>query len=312
MSYTGTTPYPDFRARPSPVTRPLSDNGGFQNGVFSGHAQASSVDPGRHSTHAMALTSHEDQRNPSSAYLSPESSNTPLREPRPGFLGPTSYSAVYTENHIAPDPTGETEDGSSLPPVSAEKIQQGADIFALLRDQSVFRRLTQRLFELTDGIVIMLPVLTTWVDELWAEWGPLLAEGRPDDLLALSRLVWRNTRSPFKSHARMTTKEWAKSASGKGLRWEVVGVILTVSGLTATSLSRWDSIFESMRDFRNDRSVFTERMRKAADYCQCFCYEAEVLNDLWLCFLFNNLILTETIKGDARKFRSCHRRRCPY
>lgn len=170
----------------------------------------------------------------------------------------------------------------------------------------VFRHFTQRLSELSDGIVIMQPVFKTWIDELFAEFGPLLTESRPEDLRALSELVWRNTRRPFKAHARMTAKEWAKSASGKGLRWEIVGVILSLVGLIATTLSRWDVIFDGMKDYCNDRAVFADRMRKAAEYCQCFCYEAEVLNDLYVCFMYEDLILVESLKGDARKFEASY------
>lgn len=40
-------------------------------------------------------------------------------------------------------------------------------------------------------------------------------------------------------------------------------------------------------------------MRKASEFCLCFCYESEVLNDVYVCFMFEDLVLVESLKGDA-------------
>lgn len=176
-----------------------------------------------------------------------------FRDSRTGFLGPTSYSAVYTENSnlLA---TPDVEDTPDLPTnISADKIQQGAEVLSMLRDIPVYRRFTERWFELCDGIVVIQPVFSVWIDELWAAFGPILSEGRPEQLRSLSELVWRNTCQPLRVHGNMTAREWAKSASGRNLRWEVVGVVLSLVGLIAVNLSNWDSIFDSIRERFVDR-----------------------------------------------------------
>lgn len=223
-----------------------------------------------------------------------------FRETKVGFLGPTSYNAVFTEN---PQSLGimeaEEEDLPSLPPLPAEKIDAGAEVLALLRDIPLYEKFTQRWFDLCDGIVVMQPAYRIWIDELWTEWGKLLTEGKPDQLRSLSDLVWRNTRRPMKVHGQMTAREWAKSASGRGLRWEIVGIILSMAGLIAINLSNWDTIFDNIRDRYVDRATFAERMRKASEFCLCFCYESEVLNDIYVCFMYEDLVLVECLKGDA-------------
>ena len=103
----------------------------------------------------------------------------------------------------------------------------------------------------------------------------------------------------MKVHGNMTAREWAKSASGKHLRWEVVGVILSLVGLIAVNLSNYDSIFDSIRESYVDRATFAERMRRASEFCLCFCYESEVLNDIYVCFMYEDLILVECLKGEA-------------
>ena len=227
-----------------------------------------------------------------------------FRDSRSGFLGPTSYNAVFTENAGSLSVITESydaDDASSLPPVSAEKIQQGAEVLSMLRDMPVYRQFTQRCFDLCDGYRVMQPVFRIWTDELWSEFGDLLLEGTPEQLRSLSEMVWRNTRKPMKIHGQMTAREWAQSASGRKLRWEVVGTILSMVGMVAVSLSHWDSIFDSIREKFVDRSTFAERMRKASEYCLCFCFESEVLNDIYVIFTYEDLILVEALKGEARK-----------
>jgi hypothetical protein len=229
-----------------------------------------------------------------------------FRDSKTGFLGPTSYSAVFTENpgslSVITEPY-DAEESSHLPPVSAEKIQQGAEVLSMLRDIPIYQRFTQRWFDLSDGIVVLQPIYRIWIDELWSEFGRLLQESNPEQLRSLSELVWRNTRKPMKIHGNMTAREWAKAASGRNLRWEVVGVILSLVGLIAVNLSNWDSIFDSIREKYIDRATFAERMRKASEFCLCFCFESEVLNDIYVCFMYEDLILVECVKGDTRKFR---------
>jgi hypothetical protein len=224
-----------------------------------------------------------------------------FRETKVGFLGPTSYNAIFTENTarlgvIEPD---EPEAASVLPPPPREKIETGAEVLALLRDIPLYEKFTQRWFDLCDGIVVMQPAYRIWIAELWQEWGQLLMEGDPDQLRSLSELVWRNTRRPLKVHGQMTAREWARSASGRNLRWEIVGIILSMAGLIAVNLSNWDTIFDTIRDRYVDRATFVERMRKASEFCLCFCYESEVLNDIYICFMYEDLVLVECLKGEA-------------
>lgn len=250
-----------------------------------------------------ATSEQEDRRGSSAAsYASPESASMSFRDSKIGFLGTTSYNAVFTENpgslSVITEPHDE-EDTPRLPPVAAERIEQSAEVLKLLRDMPIYQRFTQRWFELCDGIVVTQPALRIWIDELWSEFGELLQQGNPEQLRSMAELVWRNTRKPMKTHNQMTAREWANSASGRNLRWEVVGVILSIVGLVAANLSNWDSIFDSIREKFVDRATFAERMRKASEFCLCFCYESEVLNDLYVMFMYEELILVECLKGEA-------------
>lgn len=100
-------------------------------------------------------------------YSTPES--VPTRDTKTGYLGPTSYSAVYTENQgtLGIDDTdagAEFSEATTLPPVTAEKIQEGAEVLALLKDMPVYELFTKRWFDICDGLVVIQPVLRIWID----------------------------------------------------------------------------------------------------------------------------------------------------
>nr|POF18029.1 hypothetical protein CFP56_13440 [Quercus suber] len=237
--------------------------------------------------------------NPSPSSHNSAEASMAARENRLGFLGPTSYSAIFSENPISLDSEVEEEDVPNIPPVTSKKIRQGAEVLALLRDLPLYENFTQRWLESSDGIIVLQPMYQMWLIDTWTEFGQLLVEGDTKQLLSLSELVWRNTRRPLKLHGQMTAREWAKSASGRNLRWEVVGIILSITGCIAVNLSDWDSIFDTIRDRYVDKPTFAERMRKASEFCQCFCYESEVLNDLTLAFMYEDLILVVCVKGEG-------------
>lgn len=196
----------------------------------------------------------------------------------------------------------ETEHSTSLPPVHPDLIQRGADVLALFQDMPRYRRFTQRWFDIDEGSMVLQSVFRIWQDEMWNVHRDTLTEARPDQLYALSELIWRNTRRPVELHGQMTSSEWAMAATGMNLRWEVIGMILALVGLVAVNLSDWDSIFDDIRDTIVDRATFSERMRKASELVLCFCYECEVLNDLYVCFMFEGLCLIELLKGDSRDY----------
>ena len=230
-----------------------------------------------------------------------------FRDSKAGFLGPTSYNAIFTENAGSLSIITEAHDAetvSHLPPLTANKIQEGAEVLRLLRDMPTYQTFLSRWTEVTgDGVAIMQPALQIFIEDTWTELGGILQRGDADELRALSELVWRNTRKRISTNSQTTARAWARSACGQNLRWEVVGLVLCTIGLQAGALSAWDPLFKSVgatSSYPQSQATFTERLRKAAEFCLCFCYESEVLNDLYIMFIYQELILIEILKGDAR------------
>jgi hypothetical protein len=77
-----------------------------------------------------------------------------------------------------------------------------------------------------------------YLDELWSTWHKTLESQKPADLRLMSERIWENTLRPVsRSLNRHTTpREFCANATGAFLRWEVVGIIVTLVSLVAQSL----------------------------------------------------------------------------
>lgn len=104
----------------------------------------------------MPYSSNEGSQPPSTASVQIPESDMSFRDISQGYLGATSYSAVYAEHQsILQTPHVEETPENLLPVTSVEKIQQGAQVLSILKDFPVYRQFMQRWFELSDGIMVM-------------------------------------------------------------------------------------------------------------------------------------------------------------
>ena len=91
---------------------------------------------------------------------------------------------------------------------------------------------------------ILQPTFRIWFDDFWNEWGAILTEGNPTQLLRMSEWIFKNTRRPLKTHGTMTAVEWSKAATGRNIRWEVIGMILSLIGLVSVNMSDWEAVLD--------------------------------------------------------------------
>ncbi|KAK4995234.1 hypothetical protein LTR28_000593 [Elasticomyces elasticus] len=221
-----------------------------------------------------------------------------------GFLGATSSSAIFAEDqaNLGMEVSDCKMECSASPAstVASEKVQKGAELLLLLKHMTLFNRFTRRWFDLCEGVVVSEPLYRIWTESLSSALDDLLAHARnSEDLLGLSELVWRNTHGPLTFTGTTTAREWADQATGKKLRWEIVGIVVSMVGLISTTLSDRDPIFESCKPEFANRAAFAREMRAASDLCLSFCRDCEAPNEMYLCFLYENALLLTMIKGDT-------------
>lgn len=77
-----------------------------------------------------------------------------------------------------------------------------------------------------------------YTDKLWLSWHRILEDQQLEELRSMSKKVWENTMRPVSGFLdRDTTPhEFCLNVTGDDLRWETVGIIISLVSLVAQSL----------------------------------------------------------------------------
>lgn len=271
------TSYPTDAQRPSIVSRPESVN--------------LNIAPPTPSLSSISASTSDDKR--------PTTSSSFRVHRNPGFLGITSYRSIFTENQVSLGIDNTDQDPECTVYIGDEKIQKGVEILSLLTHLPAFERFIARWFDISQGILVIEPMVKQWTEALWSFHGDVLVNRDPQQMRQLSELVWRNTQRPLKFDGTTTARRWANMCTGPQLRWEVVGILFAMVGLCAATVPQSDPIFSLLKDIGMDRGILSRTMNNAADTCQDFCNASDVLHDLYLWLIYENFVLTCSIRGDA-------------
>lgn len=133
---------------------------------------------------------------------------------------------------------GLTPPGSTAFKVSQARIDQGASVIRVIRDLRSIQDYIDKWFSFAGGVVVLEPMVKIYLEGLWASWKHVLESSRDEDLRAMSAQVWNNTSRPFSQlMSRDTTaREFCTNVTGAGVRWEVIGLIVSLVSLVAQSL----------------------------------------------------------------------------
>lgn len=208
--------------------------------------------------------SHSAGQTTAASALSHElSTSTPLHEDRltdasppvPGFLGPTSYSAVFTEgqSHISIESGTFSREMNlhgwqppKMPSWDSNKVNEGAEVLALLAGLQKYK-----------------PALNLWSIQCLATITPYVREcidltpsdlkdghGQSKSLATLSHKAFLKTSTPYSLDTKVILREYPSFLMRENLSWEIVGIMLTALGLSAMSLDEVNIFDEA--DSRNN------------------------------------------------------------
>ncbi|KAH8712009.1 hypothetical protein GQ44DRAFT_661160 [Phaeosphaeriaceae sp. PMI808] len=143
------------------------------------------------------------------------------------------------------------------------------------------------------GIVVIAPMVKIYLEGVHATWGKTLEGQKPADIRLMAERVWDNTLRPVARilNRSTTPREFCRNVTGAWLRWEVVGILVSLVSLVAQSLKDGDPIFCSHDEAPVDRAGLALKMHNASEMCVQFCDEFGVLNDLYLWLLYENAIV---------------------
>lgn len=223
--------------------------------------------------------------------------------PVTGFLGPTSYSAVFTEgqSHISiVDNKLSQEIGNrvwqpfKLPSWDSSKVKEGAEVLSLLADLPRYEPSLNRWFEIQ-----FLAAITSYIRECIALIPPDLkdSQGQSKALTMWSHKIFLRTSTPCSPDTNINFRQYPSFLMGENLGWETVGLMLTALGFSAISMDEV-SVYDSFGSQTQWKDL-AQQLLRAGDQCIAFCEESGRLKDIGVTLIMMNFILHTQIHGDA-------------
>jgi len=219
--------------------------------------------------HRRSVSSSRQDEIPSIVAEASTESATPV----PGFLGPTSYSAVFTEgeSNIGLRNRDENREinirGWRLPKLRSWDscdILEGVAVLELLVDLEVYEPALQRWYQV-EGLYSTIPFARQCIALV-----PRILKtnsGHRKSFTTLAHEIFLRTSTPCPLDSTITMQEYPSFLMGDNLSWEVVGIILSVAGLGSISM---DEVNVLEADPNIDWKDRAQKLVRAGETCIAF------------------------------------------
>ncbi|KXT13365.1 hypothetical protein AC579_2946 [Pseudocercospora musae] len=209
-----------------------------------------------------------------------------------GYLGEITSAAVVAEvNSSLGIPA---HHGLIEPPkdsLTEDCVRNGVEVLEFLQDIEKIRDLLSRWFQFGDGFMLYRPLYEIWLEGL----APVLVDySNGKGLESLAAAIWCNTQRSLTCSKNTTLQEWASAATGDQLRWETIGLLLSIIGLLSASLPPWDTVFKASYD----RNELMHTTLKLVEICIDLSERSGARNELLLCLLYERTVMISGIQGD--------------
>jgi hypothetical protein len=233
----------------------------------------------------------------------------------PGYLGPTSYSAIFTENEnnfeIASDGNALPDlAAEGLPRITSDQIERGAQALALFSNFALFERLVDRWYRVSQNMAMLDFMIDAVRRSAVSIRDVALKKPNNRQLRTLSEKISRSTMRPMQVPPACPLGQFTSLFTGENLRWEALGLYFTLVGQGAMSLPDSDSLDREYKDVLNvnggmlsrlDKKQLGNMMISAGEMCATFADQAGNPNDLTVWMLYDLTILISLAHGDDSK-----------
>ncbi|KAL1877723.1 hypothetical protein Plec18167_004689 [Paecilomyces lecythidis] len=272
----------------------------------------------RRSNISVAATPHLSGRARSDGYSSPipRSASAPLHgdnagsvaalessEALPGYLGSTSYSAVLAENGSAIPVDAENEPESAISArftdaLDPNRVQPGVEVLRLLYDVTIFDLLIGQYYERVRVAVMPLRIIEDVFSSIRRVFSSFNAHDTERRLHDLAIRVHHNSSKPLVTHRSMTFEEYSILFTGENSRWEAVGNIFAIAGMSLMATPDNDPIL-TQGNVGYSKDEVLAQTAEASNICLSFCDKAASANELLAFLQYNDVMRRTQQYGDA-------------
>lgn len=223
----------------------------------------------------------------------------------PGFQGPTSYSAILTENRDEADwglilHSPATGVGSNSPTdfdislIGSRRMRQALAVLELLHSFSMFEEMLGEYHEFeiyTSMIEYFVPSCVDSVRRDIVQAGVL---NSPDAQRRTAEVLFQNTCKPVMIAPTCNLADYSNLFTGPSLRWETLAVFFTACGLVCC---HWTPRHSTRDNPVKDKYKLLRQLFEASSACVSFCEDAGPLSDLGLWAHYEHVVLSCQVLG---------------
>ncbi|KAL3429951.1 hypothetical protein BDV09DRAFT_31436 [Aspergillus tetrazonus] len=220
----------------------------------------------------------------------------------PGYLGSTSFSAVFSEHraNISFEEGNHAPDGVLSKLTDRYRLESGLEVIKFLYRNNIWEILIRKFYAghlmavvsnlIIRAIIISLRRIFDAIDR---------EEDVEKQLRDLVQRIFQSSAHPLTSHASMTVEEYFASFTDENLRWEVVGLVLATAGIAMMSTSDDDPDVLRVAPDAQGAEMLRSRLVEASRTCLLFCATAASVNELLGFYQYNDMLLRTQYYGDT-------------
>ncbi|KAF5863236.1 hypothetical protein ETB97_010464 [Aspergillus alliaceus] len=204
------------------------------------------------------------------------------------------YSAVLTEHRsdLPFDMDSSKVASPSARFVDPDRLRAGLELLKLIYDLPIYDVLIRKLYSRKAIVVVPITVIEAVIETLRTTFEGLdLSSDIDAQFQALVYQISQNTSRPLTPHRSMTVHEYCASFTGKNLRWEALGAVLTISGISLMSTSDNDPDLVQAAPSNEARERLRAQIVEASSVCLSFCDQASSINELLGFAQYNDVML---------------------
>ncbi|EXJ96521.1 hypothetical protein A1O1_01647 [Capronia coronata CBS 617.96] len=228
--------------------------------------------------------------------------------PNPGFQGPSSLQTVLDDlgahlavgnNARASSSNDQLSSRDGVMREDARKlIDEGVrllDSFLQYLADDAFRRLFLKShgsgLESHLGNFLIYPFFNSLINEINVIEN---SQDRQASLKILSQRLFEQAQRPVEITTTMTLNDFTSLYTGPNLRWESIGLILTLAGIVAHEIRAPHPVCKTEEEKQALRTTLVHLSNK----CLAFCDTLDTLNDVTMIFLYECFLLASAFYGD--------------
>ncbi|KAK5998049.1 hypothetical protein PT974_00419 [Cladobotryum mycophilum] len=221
--------------------------------------------------------------------------------PRFSFISRKCFSAVLAEHRseLSYEPENGMENGSQMHSVDAERLQAASNVLRLLYDSPAYDSLIRRYYQRTWVTITPNKIIESVLCSMRLIFDGFDPDNNNTQFQDFANQMFYNSSRSLTTRGSMTVEEYCASFTGRYFRWEALGNVFAVAGLSLMPTPDNDPTFVKKAADPQAKEELLAQVLEASGICLSFCDQAASSNELLGFFQYNDLMLRTQQYGDS-------------